>query len=270
MKKFIALLILLSQINSFSQEVTHKKKANILDSIGRVITAPDQKTLSKKLITLPKGSNELNFLRDSIRLITPKLISTGARIDSRASTFQGTQVNIYGYYVGVMIKAKLSLGLAYYRINTVLPAEQKINGVNTGTSLIVNCGSINSELIYYNRRFISLGFPLEFAVGQYNLTNTNLDNNTLIGQQIKFLAFANFGLSGTFKPFKFIGLKFMGGYRKSIYPEEKTFEFNGLYSSLGLSLDFADFINNIKMYKLLKRYHKVTNPISTYVDLFTD
>src|SRR5262249_36128023 len=143
-----------------------------------------------------------------------------------------------------------------------------INGINTSTSLVVNCGSINSELIYFNRRFISLGFPLEFAFGQYNLTNMLADNNTLIEQQVKFLAFANFGLSGTFKPFKFIGLKLMGGYRKSIYPEEKTFEFNGFYSSLGLSVDVIDFENNFRMYRLLKRYHKVINPLSTYVDLF--
>ena len=269
MRKYIILLTLFLQVHCFSQ-VELKKKINVIDSLGKALTETEPKVNSKKTITLPGDTGRINFLRDSIRLVTPKLITTGARIDSRASSFQGTEVNIYGYYIGVTIKAKLSLGLAYYRINTVLPAEKKINGVNTGTSLVVNCGSINSELIYYNRRYISLGFPLEFAFGQYNLTNSNIDNNTLINQQIKFLAFANFGLSGTFKPFKFVGLKLMAGYRKSIYPEEKTFEFNGVYSSLGLFVDFADFIINIRMYKLLKRYHKVTNPISTYVDLFTD
>ncbi|HKC69779.1 MAG TPA: hypothetical protein VKG26_16185 [Bacteroidia bacterium] len=270
MKIFFTLLIIFLQASCFSQTEKPAKKRSFIDSVGKAIIAPDPKTTPVKKIPLPKDTSEANFLIDSIRLITPKLISTGARIDSRASSFQGNQVNIYGYYIGVTVKGKLDLGIGYYRINTILPAVKKINGVNTGTSLVVNCGSINSELTYYNRRFISLGFPLEFAFGQYNLTNTNTDNNTLISQQIKFLAFANFGLSGTFKPFKFVGLKLMAGYRKSIYPEEKTFEFNGVYSNLGLFVDFADFIVNIKMYKLMKRYHKVKNPISTYVDLFTD
>ena len=62
----------------------------------------------------------------------------------------------------------------------------------------------------------------------------------------------------------------MAGYRKSIYPEEKKFEFNGVYTSLGLFVDLADFLSNIKMYKLLKRYNKVKNRLSTKVDLFTD
>ncbi|MEO8762630.1 MAG: hypothetical protein ABI388_13295 [Bacteroidia bacterium] len=268
---FILLVVFLWQINCFSQKdsVIHRKQT-LLDTLHNAISASDKKSRLNAIKILPTDTAQLHFLRDSIKIITPKLISLEARMDSRASSFQGTEVNIYGYYVGAMIKQKLSLGLAYYRLSTVLPAQKTINGVNTGTSLVVNCGSINSELIYLDRRFFSLGFPLEFAFGQYNLTSTNTDNNTLISQQVKFLAFANFGLSGTFKPFKFVGLKVMAGYRKSIYPEEKKFEFNGVYSSLGLFVDLADILSNIKMYKLMKKYGKVKNALSTKVDLFTD
>jgi hypothetical protein len=258
------------QLKGFSQADTAHKKMKLTDSLLNFFTALNSTEQRKIIKSISKDTSEARFLKDSLKIIAPKLIRTEARIDSRASTFQKTQVNIYGYYIGVMIKSKLSLGLGYYRINTVLPVKTIVNGININTSLVVNCGSINSELIYYNRRYISLGFPVEFAFGQYNLTNTLSENNQLAGQQIKFLAFSNFGLSGTFKPFKFIGLKFMAGYRKSIYPEEKTFEFNGVYSSLGLYVDVVDLASNIRMYKLLKRYHKVSNPLSTYVDLFTD
>jgi hypothetical protein len=272
MNKVFTVLLIIWQLNSFSQADTSRaiKKENIWGRLGHIVSKPDPHIYKYHIPRLPVDTADANFLLDSVELVTPKLISMEARIDSRASNFQGNGVNIYGYYIGIMIKAKLSLGLAYYRINTILPAEKIINGIHTSTSLVVNCGSINSELIYFNSRFISLGFPLEFAFGQYNLTNTLTDNNNLITQQIKFLSFANFGLSGTFKPFQFIGLKLMAGYRKSIYPEEKTFEFNGVYSSLGLFIDFADLKTNIRMYQLLKRYHKVDNPLSTYIDLFTD
>ena len=269
-KFFFLLICFVIQMKVFSQEERVPKKADMADTLAKLFSRLNPNDQQKIIKYISKDTAQLRFLNDSIKLTIPKLIRVEARIDSRASTFERTQVNIYGYYLGVMIKSKLSLGLGYYRINSVVPAQKIIDGVNTSSSLIVNCGSINSELIYYNRRFISLGFPLEFAFGQYNLTNTLTDNNELIGQQIKFLAFANFGLSGTFKPFKFLGLKLMGGYRKSIYPEEKTFEFNGFYSSLGLFIDVADFTTNIKMYKLLKKHHKVTSPISTGVDLFTD
>lgn len=275
MKRVALLTALLLQLNGFAQSAKNAekegKKANASDSITSVLNRPDPHEQVKAPRKLPADSAQANFIRDSLKLITPKLLRMEARIDSRASSFQKAEVNIYGYYAGVMIKSKLSLGLAYYRINTILPATTVVNGMNTHTSLVVNCGSINSELIYYNRRFISLGFPLEIALGQYNLTNTMADNNDkLINQQIKFLAFANFGLSGTFKPFQFLGLKLMVGYRKSIYPEEKVFEFNGVYSSLGLFVDFADIKTNLKMYRLMKHYGKVQNALSTYVDLFTD
>lgn len=243
---------------------------NFGDTLKQSVLKPDPAEQKVVRVIVPKDSTEAAFIQDSIKLVTPKLIRAEARIDSRASVFQGAKVNIYGYYVGLLIKSKLSLGLGYYRINTILPLVKEVNGVKTSTTLIVNCGSLNSELIYFNRRFISLGFPLEFAFGQYDLTNTTVDENRLIEKQVRFLSFANFGLSATFKPFKFIGLKLMGGYRKSIYPEEKTFEFNGVYSSLGLYVDVVDFMNNIKMFRLLKKYHKVKNPLSTYVDLFSD
>src|SRR6185312_7601914 len=118
-------LLVILQMNCFSQkEATQKKKTNIIDSLAKAITEPEPKINKKKEISLLKDTTEINFLKDSIRLVTPKLITTGARIDSRASSFQGTEVNIYGYYIGVTVKGKLDLGLAYYRINTILPAEK--------------------------------------------------------------------------------------------------------------------------------------------------
>jgi hypothetical protein len=270
MRALFVYIFLCIVISCFSQNGRKHKKTDLADTLKQSILKPDPAEQKTSHPLIPEDSTQAAFIRDSMKLVTPKLIRAEARIDSRASVFQGTKVNIYGYYVGLLIKAKLSLGLGYYRINTVLPLVKEVNGIKTSTTLIVNCGSLNSELIYFNRRFISLGFPLEFAFGQYDLTNTTVNENKLIDQQIKFLSFANFGLSATFKPFKFIGLKLMGGYRKSIYPEEKTFEFNGVYSSLGLYVDMVDFLNNIKMFRLLKKYHKVKNPLSTYVDLFSD
>ncbi|MBC7861613.1 MAG: hypothetical protein IAF38_01485 [Bacteroidia bacterium] len=262
-------MFMLFYVFAFSQNDSILNRNRLIDTLTKAFEKQKGKK-TKKRQPIPTDSLEPIFYRDSIKLITPKLIRTEARLDSRTSSFQNTKVNIYGYYVGVLVKAKLSLGAGYYRINTVLPVKKVVDGVDINTSLIVNCGSLNSELIYFNRRFISLGFPIEFAFGQYNLTNTLTDGGQVIDQQIKFLAFTNFGLSATFKPFKFIGLKLMAGYRKSIYPEEKTFQFNSVYSSLGLFVDVLDIRRNIQMYKLLKRHKKVKNSLSTWVDLLTD
>src|SRR4051812_22122733 len=102
---------------------------NLADSLTHFVKALNPKEQRKIIRSLSKDTSEAAFLRDSLKLTAPKLIRTEARIDSRASTFQKAQVNIYGYYIGVMIKAKLSLGLGYYRINTVLPVKQIINDI---------------------------------------------------------------------------------------------------------------------------------------------
>src|ERR1700751_3394378 len=101
---------------------------SIVDTLTKFFTALSPKEQRKIIKFISKDTSEAAFLRDSLKLTAPKLIRTEARIDSRASTFQKAQVNIYGYYVGLMIKSKLSLGLGYYRINTLLPAKIFING----------------------------------------------------------------------------------------------------------------------------------------------
>jgi hypothetical protein len=170
-----------------------------------------------------------------------------------------------------MAKDKLRLAIGYYRFNNNLPFKEEVEGVKATTSLVVNVGSLNSELIYYNSRFISLGFPLEFAVGSYKLIRTNTDTRAVLSDTSSVLGFANFGLSLTFKPMRFIGLKAVAGYRKSVYPSERIFNFSGLFSSIGLNIDVQEIARDIKMYRLKKRYYdKDFKGFETFVDIMTD
>jgi hypothetical protein len=211
------------------------------------------------------------FIRDSLNAVKPKLIRPQVRIDSRVSFFENQRINIYGYDAGIMAKDKLRLALGYYRINNDLPAKKDIDGVNTNISLVVNCGALNTELIWFNSRFFSAGFPFELAFGQYDLKYETSEGRKFISRKQGYLGFANFGLSLTFKPIRFIGLKGMAGYRKSLYPNEREFGFNGVFTSIGLNLDVHEIVKDVKIYKLKKRYYRENfRGFETFVDLVTE
>jgi hypothetical protein len=211
------------------------------------------------------------FINDSLKILRPKLIRPQVRIDSRVSVYDKQAINIYGYDAGIMAKDKLRLALGYYRINSALPVQTEVEGIKTNTSLVMNVGSLNTELMYYNSRFVSLGFPLELAAGEYKLTRTNADTKRVLSDTSGILGFANFGLSITFKPLRALGLKGILGYRKSVYPNERIFNFNGVFSSIGLNLDLQEVIRDVKMYRLKKRYYgKEFRRFETFVDIVTD
>jgi len=211
------------------------------------------------------------FESDSLKILKPKLIRPQVRLDSRVSVFDHQAINIYGYDAGIMAKDKLRLALGYYRMNNTLPIQKDVEGVKMNTSLMVNVGSLNTELIYYNSRFFALGFPMALAAGEYKLTETNALTKKVVSDTSGILGFANFGLSVTFKPMRFIGLKAMAGYRKTVYPNERVFNFSGLFSSIGLNIDVQEITRDIKMYKLKKRYYgKEFRGFESFVDIITD
>jgi hypothetical protein len=212
-----------------------------------------------------------DYINDSLRIVKPKLIRPQIRIDSRVSFFENQTINIYGYDAGILAKDKLRLALGYYRINNDLPAKKEIDGVNTNISLVVNCGSLNTEMIFYNSRYFSAGFPFELGFGEYDLKYETAEGRKFISKKSGYLGFANFGLSLTFKPIRFIGLKGMAGYRKSLYPNEREFGFNGLFTSIGLNVDVREIIKDVQLYKLKKRYYRESfNGFETFVDLLID
>ena len=79
-----------------------------------------------------------------------------------------------------------------------------------------------------------------------------------------------FGLSGTFKPIRWIGLKVAVGYRKTLINKVKDVPFDGVYSSVGLAVDLREIIKDYQMFKLKKKYYKNANSVETAVDLITN
>jgi hypothetical protein len=200
----------------------------------------------------------------------PKLVRPQVKFDNRLTFFEGQSLNINGFDAGVLLKDKMRITLGYYRLNDELTSfRQTVEGVDMGRLLLMNYGALNTEIIYLNKRYFSLGMPLEIGAGLNEIKYKNFSSDIITSSQRGLIAMAHFGLSATFKPIRWVGLKGMVGYRKILFNQIKDFAFDGLFTSVGLNIDFREIIKDVKMIRLKKKYRR-GNQIENAVDLITD
>lgn len=200
----------------------------------------------------------------------PRLVRPQFRLDNRNFFFKGQTLNVSGLDAGVLLKNKLRLTLGYYFLSNNLTSYTKtINEEKYVRRLKLEYGSFNTEIIYKNTRYFSLGMPLEFGFGNNVLEYNHSETGVRESRQSGFVCMADFGLSGTFKPIRWIGLKAILGYRKTLFNQVKDFRFDGLFTSIGLNLDIREVIKDVQMFRLKRKYNR-GNSIENAVDLITD
>ena len=211
------------------------------------------------------------FIEDSIRISKPKLVRPQFKLDNRLTFLSGQKLSITGVDAGVLLKEKLRVTIGYYRVADKLTSLKKtVDETEYQGQYALDYGALNMEFIYRNKRFYSLGAPLEFGFGANKLKYRSMISDAETDTQSGFISMIYFGLSGTFKPFRWIGLKLAVGYRKTIFNQIKDLTFEGFYSSVGLSMDVHELIKDYRMFKLKKTYRKNFNSLETAVDLITD
>ncbi len=214
--------------------------------------------------------SDAQFIRDSTILMRVKLVRPQFKFDNRVTFFEGQALSITGFDVGVLLSEKLRFTLGYYRMNDRLEKyDYRFEEQDFGRLVQLNYGSINTELIYKDTRFLSLGMPLELGVGVNRFQNMNITKDEVISTESGALIFVNFGMSATFKPMRFLGLKAMVGYRKMAYNQVDDFNFDGFFTAIGLNIDIHAITTDVKMYRLMKK-HKRGNNIANAVSIITD
>jgi hypothetical protein len=210
------------------------------------------------------------FIKDSLEIVRIKLVRPQFKFDNRVTFYDGRPLSITGFDAGVLLSEKLRLTLGYYSMDDELKGEAFTeDGQEFGRFLKMKYGSLNTEFIYKDTRFLSLGMPVELAAGVNTLQNKNLTKNELIFSQKGAIVFVNFGMSATFKPMRFLGLKGMIGYRKVAYNQIDNFKFDGFFTSIGLNIDIHAIVTDVRMFRLMKRYDRGNN-ISNAVNIITD
>jgi len=218
-----------------------------------------------------KKISKNQFLIDSARIVKPKLIRPQVRFDNRLIFFDKQKIDITGVDGGVLLKNKLRITLGYYSVgDKLLTLKKRVNNIDYQAQYDLKYGALNVEFIYKNKRYFSLGMPLEFGVGGNSLRFTSIINNLPLESKSGLIAMSFFGLSGTFKPIRWIGLKAAVGYRKVLFNNISDLRFDGVYTSIGVALDFREIITDYGLFRLKRKYYKKSNKIETAVDIITE
>ncbi len=210
------------------------------------------------------------FIQDSLALTRVKLVRPQFRFDNRVTSSERQALSITGIDIGVLLNEKLRVTFGYYGMEDRLEAyDRVVNNEEFGRLIRLKYGSLNTEFIYKDTRFIALGMPLEFGAGVNTFEEKNMMTGEVLSVETGGLLFVNFGMSATFKPMRFLGLKGMLGYRKVVFNQVQDFDFDGFFTSIGLNIDIHAIVSDVKMYRLMKKYNRGNN-IANAVNIITD
>jgi hypothetical protein len=216
------------------------------------------------------GPPESDFIRDSLAIAKVKLVRPQFRFDNRVTFSEKQALKISGLDIGVLLSEKLRFTVGYYSMKDRLKAYDVTEGEEEFGRLIqLNYGSINTEINYKDKRFYSLGMPLEVCAGLNKFQDKNMTTGEILSTKTGGLVFVNFGMSATFKPMRFLGLKAMVGYRKVVYNQVRDYNFDGFFTAIGLNVDIHAVVADVRMYRLMKRYHRGNN-LANAVEIITD
>ena len=216
-----------------------------------------------------KKYSKKQFRIDSMKIMRPRLARPQVRIDNKTLFYQSEVYNIDGFDVGAIFKEKIRLTLGFYNLNDNLNDNSR-SGDYFDRHLKLNYGSLNVEFIYLNTRFFTLGIPFEFGFGGNKLkykTSLNDDNYQVASG---FTSSLDVGLSGTFKPIRWVNVRTVVGYRKTLINQVSNLKFDGVLVSFGLGINIREVSKDVRMFALKKKYKRLGNPLDTAVDLITD
>src|SRR3954463_700347 len=133
------------------------------------------------------------FIQDSLAIVKVKLVKPQFKFDNRVAFFERQALATNGFDVGVLLSEKLRFTLGYYSMNGHLRSyDYTSDGSEFGRFIKMDYGSLNTELIYKDSRFLSFGMPLEIGGGVNTLQNKNITTNTVISSKTGGLLFVNF------------------------------------------------------------------------------
>lgn len=219
-----------------------------------------------------KKISKKQFIADSLKILKHPVARLQLRIDNRTVFSAKQLINISGFDAGVILKEKLRVTLGYYSISSsnILSLDKSIGPIMYKANYQLNYGALNLEFVYKNARFFSLGMPVEFGLGQNRLKYKSTFDESDLSNKKSLVLLSYFGLSGLYKPMRWIGIKFSIGYKKTLLNQLTDVRFDGIYTSVGLAINFREIFTDVRMYSLKKRYRKNFDTIGTGVDLITD
>lgn len=217
-------------------------------------------------------SLKLKFQKDSAHTYRFKNIRPWLAIDQRNSWIRNTKgqqripVTINGFQLGVIIKEKHTVGLGLYSMNATSQKPVKISDANnkiTFQELLLKYTTLHYQYVIVDTRFFELDVPLEVGLGHYVYNLKDETQTALLWREEGPVKLTGGGVTMVLKPFKWIGLQGMAGYRIVAFNKRTNLNFNGLYYSYGVWIDIRQIYRDIKYYGFIrKKYRKKVKAIS--------
>jgi len=184
-------------------------------------------------------------------------------LDQRFYYPTGGVQNVWGYRLGVLINEKYKLGIGGYYMDEKNEAEstQSANIIR-GSGTINNRRQLYLGTVYYEPYLLRRNLwemSLVFETGYGRTTSYLLDdkNTALTSKSNNLLIPAGAGLSLNLKlppllhvrAFRWFGINAIAGYRKIVYSEDKTLQYDGAYWSLSGALFLDRILDDYHAYK---------------------
>ncbi|MBL7918961.1 MAG: hypothetical protein JNJ40_01525 [Bacteroidia bacterium] len=192
------------------------------------------------------------LMADSAHNYRFKKIRPYANIDSRNSFVESNLTNLSGFQLGVIVNEYHTFGIGLY----TLTKFSKKNSPFSAIAEFNRFGYINAFYEYFllNRKHLEIDLPFEIGAGgfQAKLRDTTA---TGLNKIEKWFMPLGAGVKLIAKPIRWIGLSTMIGYRYIPYKQD-LIDYDGLYYSLGVWVDFRGIYRDIKYYGRIKKKYR--------------
>lgn len=232
-KSGLALLFVLVQFTFFAQNLSDKQ-------------------------TRQRDSLKAQLKADSLHIFRFQKYRPYFNIDQRNSFIRNAPINVLGLQLGVLIKEKHVVGLGGYAITAT--SRQKIRtktdkNAAANRTLQLQYATAFYQYVAIDRRYFELDLQAELGGGQFNANYYDVTTGHLLFNRHGNMMVTGIGPIIAVKPFRWVGLQGMAGYRFT-FEKNTNLNFSGAYYGYGLWLDIRQIIRDVKYNMVKKRKYK--------------
>lgn len=204
--------------------------------------------------------NETIQRKKLIRTIKPSF-----DIDQRFSFINNAPVNIWGARIGLLFNECFKSGFGAYALSNRLKSKKLDQNGNPFyyAQRDVYFGTWYIEPFLIRKEYWELSIPVEVGYGKSYFKVYN-GNNIFLGEEIKPFFPTGSGLSMSvkmpaffgWKPFRWIGINGLVGYRYSLLSSEFDTNYDGMFWSISITVFFDRVFDDVRYWKNLNRQKK--------------
>lgn len=183
-------------------------------------------------------------------------------IDQRFSFIHDSPVNIWGARLGLLFNERFKAGFGAYFLSNSLRYKNLDQNGNPFyfAKRDVYFGTVFVEPFLLRKEYWELSLPFEIGYG-YSYFKIYNGNNIFLGEDVKSFFPAGIGLSLSlkmpaffgFRPFRWIGLNGLLGYRHSLLASAFKTDYDGLFWSVSATVFFDRVFDDIHYWKAKRK-----------------